>query len=231
MPVKIKSALITVKSSSSSSSFFADLSRNAGTSVNLYVYRYPKTSLYYVIADIPKNAVTPNMLSVVKHYRENILKISRQVYSQRVVLTVVKQRCEFYELIEDYDVVIPMPYTLYRGDRKYCVYGESENLDKYVENLVARYGRKNVFVEKTDLVTCLVHQIKNAIDSYVFTALTEKEKQLLFKAFESGYLSHRRKVSLEELAESLNIAKPTASLILRKAIEKVIRNLTLKKPE
>lgn len=109
----------------------------------------------------------------------------------------------------------------------YCVYGDAKDVDKYVDNIVARYGRKKVAIRRVDLAICTSYQMKGIVHSYAFTILTDREKQLIIKALERGYISSRRRISLEELAESLNIAKPTASLILRKAIEKVLKRLVV----
>lgn len=221
--MRLQAALITT--TSSYNSFFVELSRKVSERLSLYVYAHPKDSLYYVIAYIPKPLAWDSISDVMKVHRENIIRIFRYAHTSETYLVTVKQCCDFYELIEDYNVVISMPYTIYKGRRVYCVYGDGKDVNRYTENVVAKYGRKNVVIRKADPITCISYQMRNIVSSYTFTILTEKEKQLLIKAFESGYISSRRRISLEELAEALSITKPTASLMLRKAIEKIVRRL------
>ncbi|MEM4789466.1 MAG: helix-turn-helix domain-containing protein [Ignisphaera sp.] len=223
MTLRIQAAIIST--TSSSNSFFVELSRKIDGQINLYVYRHPRDSLYYVLAHIPKPIAYDVIAESVRNYHDNMLKINKHIFPQETFLVAVKQQCEFYELVENYNVVVSIPYLVYKGQRIYCVYGEAGDVEKYIDNVLARYNRKNVVMKKVDPITCITHQMRNTINAYVFSFLTDKEKQLIVKALESGYISSRRRVSLEELAESLNIAKPTASLMLRKAIEKILKRL------
>ncbi|MDK6029055.1 helix-turn-helix domain-containing protein [Ignisphaera sp. 4213-co] len=223
MDSKLQTVFISVKSSTNS--FFAEVSKRIDNRIILYVYKYPKDSLYYVIAYISEPLSTNLILEIARNYRNNILKMHKYTYFQETYLTIIKQRCEFYELLEDYNVATFVPYTIYKGQRIYCVCGIAKDIDRYVENMIAKYGRKNISIRNVDPHVCVEYQLKNIIDSYIFTMLTEKEKRLLMMAFKQGYISSRRKINLESLAESLDIAKPTASLMLRKAIEKILKRL------
>lgn len=228
MAPKIRAAVISI--TTSSGSFFVELSKRIDENISLYVYRQPRDSLYYVLAYIPKPITSNIIIESARNYHNNMLRMTRHTYPQETLLMTVKQRCEFYELIENYNVVVSVPYAVYRGRRFYCVYGEARDVEKYIDNVIARYNRKNVIVKKIPPLSCITYQMKNAINTYVLSSLTDKEIQLITKALESGYLSSRRRVSLEELAESLSIAKPTASLMLRKAIEKILKRL-MSKPD
>lgn len=225
MVLRIRAATIYITSSPGSGSFFIELSRKINENISLHVYRQPKNSLYYVLAYIPKPITSSVVIESAKRHHGNILKINEHKYPQETFLVIVKQRCEFYELVENYNVILSVPYVIHRGRRFYCIYGETKDVERYIDNVIAQYNKKNVVIKKTDPITCIAYQMRNIINTYVFSSLTDRERELIIKALESGYLSSRRKVNLEDLAESLNIARPTASLMLRKAIEKILRRL------
>lgn len=96
MTMRLQVALISMISSSNS--FFAELSKKISERINLYVYRHPRDSLYYVVAYIPKFLTWNSISDVMKDHRESILKIFRYAYSQETYLITVKQCCEFTNL-------------------------------------------------------------------------------------------------------------------------------------
>ncbi|RUM34931.1 MAG: hypothetical protein DSY33_00865 [Archaeoglobus sp.] len=53
--------------------------------------------------------------------------------------------------------------------------------------------------------------------------ITYKEYVLLKLAFESGFFDSPKKIKLEEIAETLNISKSTASETLRRGLRKVLK--------
>jgi hypothetical protein len=140
-------------------------------------------------------------------------------------IVALKERCEFVELVENYNAHLLMPYSISSGKRTLCMYGEARDLEKCIDNLKAYYGAKNVYAEKVSLTHCVEEQARNIIHAHVLSHLTERERAFLLKAYSTGYISWRRRARLSELAENLNVAKPTASLMTRKAIEKIIKRI------
>lgn len=222
MTTKIRAAIVRT---ATSNSFFGKLSKKLDDRVILYVYKHVREPLYYVLAYTPRPVSSETISENLRNDYSRITKITKHVEARETHILAIKERCEFYELVESYGVILSVPYVIQRGQRIYCIYGELGSMDKYIDNLVAAYGKNNVAVRITDFTTCIDYQIKNIVSSYVMSFLTDKEKQILIKAFESGYISSRRRVKLGELADYLNIAKPTASLMLRRAIEKVIKRI------
>ncbi|MEM4953412.1 MAG: helix-turn-helix domain-containing protein [Desulfurococcaceae archaeon] len=140
-------------------------------------------------------------------------------------MLALKERCEFYEIVEKYNVTLSVPYMVKDGRRIFCVYGDEDDLEKYIDNLKAFYGEKNILVEKTTPIRCIRRYMHDAIRTYIFSQLTDREKEVLLKAYYDGYISSRRRIKLDELAKQLNITKPAASLMVRKTIEKIVKRL------
>uniref|UniRef100_A0A7C2Z124 DNA-binding protein n=1 Tax=Ignisphaera aggregans TaxID=334771 RepID=A0A7C2Z124_9CREN len=220
---KIQAVMITV--TSSPSSIFGRLSRQTGEKINLFVLKHPRESLYYTLVYIPKPIESGIIVDTLRSQQNKLIKISKHVGVYETFIAALKERCEFYELVERYNVVLSVPYIIYRGLRTYCVYGEQRDVDRYLENLSALYSKGDIVTKRVDLARCMDYLMRNVVDIYLLSFLTDKERQILLKAFESGYISSRRKVNLGELAETLNIAKPTASLMLRRAVEKVLKRI------
>jgi predicted DNA binding protein len=191
----------------------------------LFVYRYWREPVYLAIA-YTNGILEPEKLKESYQSEKNkFIKIERLSKSTETCFLAIKERCEFYELIENYNVALSIPYIVRDGKRIFCVYGEESDLDKYIENLKAFYGEKNTVVEKTTPIRCIQGYMHDAMRAYMFSQLTSREKEVLFKAYYNGYISSRRRIKLDELAEQLNITKPTASLMIRKTVEKILKKL------
>jgi len=70
-------------------------------------------------------------------------------------MIAVKERCEFYELIENYGVTLLSPYIVKGGKRIFCVMGEEEHIEKYIDNLQSYYGKKNITAKR--IISCRVY--------------------------------------------------------------------------
>ncbi len=210
---------------STSQSFFAKLSRSVKSSAELFVYPYEQ--LYLTIGYLPKAISREEIYNVVRHEKNKILEIrvARSLTPGGTYIVVLKERCEFYELLETYDVMISIPYRIYDGRRSFCVFGREEKLERYLDNLRSSYGSRNVVYRASRVDECVRGQMNALVKNLLLSQLTEREMQVLTKAYQSGYLSSRRRADLGELARMLHIAKPTASLTVRKAVEKLVRSL------
>jgi predicted DNA binding protein len=51
--------------------------------------------------------------------------------------------------------------------------------------------------------------MRDSIALFVLSTLTEREREVLLRAYRLGYLSPRRKTSLRELSLEVGLAKPT----------------------
>jgi predicted DNA binding protein len=208
-----------------SRSFFAKLSKYSQAPIYLFVHRYWQEPIYLVVA-YTNTALEPDKLRTsYLSEKGKFLKMKKLSNSAETYLLAVKERCEFYELIENYNATLSIPYAVRDGKRVFCVYGGEADLEKYVSNLRSFYGEKNIVVEKTTPVRCVQEYMHDAIRSYIFSHLTDREKEILFRAYYNGYISSRRRIKLDELAKQLNITKPAASLIVRKTVEKIVKRL------
>lgn len=223
LPGRIRA--VEVATLSTSQSFFAKLSRSTRSTVELFVYPYER--LYLTVGYLPKAVSREELYNVLGDERGKVLEmtVERSPVPQGTYVVALKERCEFYRLLETYGVVISVPYRISDGRRSFCIFGEERELERYLENLESFYGSKNVVYRATRVNECVRRQVSALVRNFVLSQLTEREMQVLLKAYQSGYISSRRRVDLGELAGMLHIAKPTASLTVRKAIEKLIRGL------
>lgn len=223
LPSRVRAAEVTTLSTVQS--FFAKLSRSARSSVELFVYPYER--LYLAIGYLPKTVSREEVHDAMRGERSKVLemRVERSLVPQETYIVALKERCEFYRLLEAYGVTISIPYKISDGRRSFCVLGEKEKLEGYLVNLQSFYGSKSVVYRTARVNECVRRQISELARSFVLSQLTEREMQVLLKAYHSGYISSRRRVDLGELAGMLHIAKPTASLTVRKAIEKLVRSL------
>jgi predicted DNA binding protein len=214
-----------VKTSSSTGSLFVGMSREVSSPLLLHVNSLGN-SLYLVT--VYTHELIP--LSVIKEFygrseKSRIVSMSRYVSENLSILTVVKERCEFLELAKGYNVVIQSPYIVHRGSRIYCITGYREPVDKYIDNLQSYYGRRNVIVKRGNPARCLEDIVKIAIRNFLFSKLTPRELYILSRAYEEAYISARRGVRLSNLAKRLGLSKPTTSIMLRKALGKLLKDL------
>lgn len=189
------------------------------------MHKYWREPVYLVIS-YTKAVLEPSKLRLsYQNERDKFLKMERLLNATGTYLLALKERCEFYEIVEEYNVIILNPYMIKDGRRIFCVYGEEADLRKYIDNLKAFYGEKNILLERITPTHCVWGYMHDVIRTYIFSQLTEREKEILFKAYYSGYISSSRKIKLSELAKQLNITKQGASLMIRKTIEKIVKKL------
>lgn len=219
-------ASMRVITQASSQSLFTSLSREVKRSLYIYVFPDYKERTYLTLAYTAGHVASSELGSKPRRGVVNFKVLFRDPHAGTYIVAL-KERCEFVELIENYNVSLLMPYLINNGKRALCIYGETGDLEKCVDNLKAYYGARNVYAEKVPLTRCVEEQARNIIHAYVLSHLTEREREFLLKAYSAGYISWRRRARLSELAEDLNVAKPTASLMTRKAIEKVVKRLLL----
>ncbi|MGC8982735.1 MAG: helix-turn-helix domain-containing protein [Desulfurococcaceae archaeon] len=67
--------------------------------------------------------------------------------------------------------------------------------------------------------------MRDSIALFVLSTLTEREREVLLRAYRLGYLSPRRKTSLRELSLEVGLAKPTTSIMVRKALRKLVQRV------
>jgi len=63
-------------------------------------------------------------------------------FDSHSIILAVKERCEFFQLINDYNIRIVKPYIMFHGLRKFCVYGDRSSVERFIDNLLSYYGPK-----------------------------------------------------------------------------------------
>ena len=202
------------------------MSEGVGGKAALHVYKQPRSGLYLVAAYFPGTANLAEAFENANRLeRSKILRIEKFVAKEGTLVLALKERCEFYGLIENYGIHILTPYVMDGGCRIFCVYGNSEDLEKYIDNLEAYYGKNCVSVKKMSIFECLRSQMRDNIALFVLSTLTEREREVLLRAYRLGYLSPRRKTSLRELSLEVGLAKPTTSIMVGKALRKLVQRV------
>jgi len=207
-----------------SQSIFTSLSKEVKDTLYIYVFPDSKEKTYLTFVYTPSH-VSGSKIGYKSRRGVISVKVLPRGLRAGTYIVALKEKCEFVELIERYDITLSLPYSISNGKRSLCVYGEVENLERCVDNLRAYYGAKNVHAEKIPLIYCLEQQARSIINAYILSYLTEREREFLLKACTVGYMSQRRRAKLSDLAGNLNVSKPTASLMIRKAIEKIVKRL------
>lgn len=223
--MKIKSYYVEAKASSES--MFANISRKISNPLVLYVDRDTRNSLYFVAVYSPSKQQA-NFSNVVRNFgskeKSNIVAIREYTSSSGNLALVLKESCEFLQLLASYNVKLALPYTIHRGIRRFCVYGDPRDLNKYVDNLIAYYGSKNVALREVEIPKCFELSVLQAARDILLSTLTPRELEILWKAFNTGYLHQpKRSGGLETVSRSVGLSKPATSIILRKALRKMLK--------
>ncbi len=219
-------ASYAVVAKASASSLFGELSRRINEPVVLYVDRNDKEKLYFTIA------ITSKHWNFSKEYSSEIYKNSGVIFLEELkfdshsVVLAVKERCDFLQLIDYYNIRIVKPYIMFHGLRKFCIYGDQSNIEKYIDNLLSYYGLKNVAFTAKPLPSCIKDMVHEITKSYALLTLTKRELEVLLKAYETGYiLAPRQGGGLKKLSQLLGLSKPSIHITLRKAINKIVKEI------
>lgn len=225
--MKLKTYFITTKASSES--LFASISRRVVDPLVLYVDRDEKSKLYFVAfftRTSQAGLISETLRNTSSREKSKIVSLREYKNPLSYFALVLKDSCEFLQLFTSYNVKLVVPYTIQRGFRKFCVFGYSTDVEKYLDNLKAYYGDKNVYVEKTLVSKCFEHALLGASRHMLFSELTTRELQVLYKAYQTGYIVQPRKSGgLDTFSKTIGVSKPAASIILKKAIGKVFKKI------
>ncbi|MCS7099828.1 MAG: helix-turn-helix domain-containing protein [Sulfolobales archaeon] len=210
----------------SRNSFFSSLSMAIGGTLVINVLPLPSRREYIVIAR-PSDSLdrsTINSLSDKKEHgkieRLKVVKFGKHTY-----VLALKSRCEFYDIAESNNIAIVSPYTIARGTRVYYAAGSLADLAKYSDELSYYYGHKNVAMSFEKDVSKIMKDLEKAFTSTILWNLTRREIEVLRAAYSTGFLSHRRYAKMDRLVDFLGVKKPTLSIMIRKAVNKVLEEL------
>ncbi|MEM4769877.1 MAG: helix-turn-helix domain-containing protein [Desulfurococcaceae archaeon] len=225
--MKIKSYVVTAKASPES--LFASISKRIAEPLVLYVDRDEKSKLYFVAFHSRVNQ-SDALSEAVKNLRgkekSKIIALKEFKNSTSYFALALKDSCEFLELLISYNVKLVVPYTIHRGFRRFCVFGYAADIEKYLDNLRAYYGEKNVYVKNTDLQQCFEQALITASRNILLSELTPRELHVLYKGYATGYIVQPRKSGgLDAFSKAIGASKPAACITLKKAIGKVLRKI------
>jgi predicted DNA binding protein len=223
----IRSYAISIKASTDS--VFVKISKKIDSPIILYVDKDDINQTYMVIihTNLLEIGTVLNFLQKINmNEKTKILTVKEYRISRDRYALALKEKCEFYGILEEYNVRLMVPYVIRNGMRKFCIYGDKYNVEKYIENLKNYYGKSYVEIKQMPFPVCVDNVIKLTSKNYLFSQFTPREYQILESAYNMGYVTQpRRAGGLEKFAGVINASKPTASIMLKKAIKKILGRL------
>ena len=101
----------------------------------------------------------------------------------------------------------------------------SFNVKRFVGNLMSCYGSRNVSLKCLQASEAVYRHVKTIARYFATSSLTEKELEAISKAFLEGFFSERRDAKLSSIAKSLGLSKPATSIMIRKALRKILASI------
>lgn len=215
-----------IATTSSRNSFFSAISTIINGTLVISVLPMPNRKEYVVIAKPSGNVDKYTIKDLgTKKEQSKIEQLKLVRLDKYTYIVALKSRCEFYEIAESNNILIMSPYSITRGMREFYAAGDLNDIAKYFDELSYYYGQNNVsmFIERD--VSRIVRDIEKAFTGSILWGLTGREVEVLKAAYFTGFLSHRRHVKMDHLVNSLGIKKSTLSIMIRKAISKILEEL------
>jgi len=205
----------------------ADLSKFLIRPLYAEVYKHPVDPKYYVVLAYTSDSnLCTYFKTIRKKYEYKIVGITCENSCDASYFVALKSKCEFFELLEKYGVVVLMPYTFRRGKRIFNALIDENMLKGFIRELHDRYGKRNVFLEKTKTIDVTRKLYSNvSLMENCLKKLTANEIRVLKLALRKGYFSIPRRSTLEHLGMELNLSKVTVEVHLRKALRKIIETI------
>jgi DNA-binding XRE family transcriptional regulator len=115
----------------------------------------------------------------------------------------------------DLDLINTTPTKLSEDKYTCSVIGDNENLTKFVELMKTTMGKVENMTFK-----------KAAYQKHdILSVLTDKQREIIIAAQKYGYYSYPKEIRSEELAKKIGISKNTTIEHLRKAEERIMKNI------
>jgi len=207
-------------------SLLANLSKYLNRPLYVEVYRHPMGSMYVVLAYTSDPGLCEYFRKIRRMYEYKIVGITCENTGDASYFIALKSKCEFYEILEKYGVIVLMPYIFKWGKRFFNALIDEAMLKNFLKELYDRYGRKNVYFEKTKTIDVTKKLYSNvSLLEKCLKKLTRNEVKVLKLALKRGYFNIPRKSTLDQLGLELNLSKVTVEIHLRKALKKIIESI------
>jgi predicted DNA binding protein len=158
----------------------------------------------YTIDDISKPEYM-DMLTVLKKDGNRYIVVSKVKFLKRFT-----RRANKFNL----DIIWSTPSIFSKNKMVMSVVGNEENLKKFLEVIKTIGEVKNVSFKKATYD-----------EQSILSCLTEKQKEILIAAKKNGYYNYPRKINSQELSKKIGLSKPTVIQHLRKAEERILKNI------
>ncbi|NHI92372.1 MAG: hypothetical protein EAX96_07695 [Candidatus Lokiarchaeota archaeon] len=131
------------------------------------------------------------------------------VSSSTVLVNVKTQEPLLLNLFNKEEIIVKYPITIKDGWAEWVFFASRERITSLFEDL------------KTKKIEIELKSIGKPHDRKI---LTERQREILDVALKSGYFEIPRRITLNKLAEKLNIAPSTLSEMIRKIHQKILVN-------
>jgi hypothetical protein len=143
----------------------------------------------------------------------NVLKSENEKHTCLVKVRIPKE----FELMlteNKLDLIWTTPSRITAEKQTYSCIGDQKNLLRFIEIMKTKGEIVNMRFQKA------AYQQHD-----ILSVLTDKQRDLLIVAKKYGYYEYPRKISGQQLAEKVNISKPTLIEHLRKAEQRIMLNI------
>lgn len=190
---------------------------------NVWIYQvsssYPDTE-FRVLAAFPAEETGVGLLEITSSDlpavvgamddREDIVRLDLQQASEEAVLVEFETTEPLLLFsIQESGLPLELPFTIRDGEATVDITASRDRLSTFTAQLQA-------FGMDFD-----VEYVRELVDSE--SLLTDRQQELLDTAVEAGYYDTPRECSLTELAEEVGVAKSTASEVLHRTEEKIVK--------
>jgi hypothetical protein len=145
-----------------------------------------------------------------------MLTVLKQVGNRYIIVAKVKFLKNFIGLAKkfDIDIIWDTPSIFTKDKMTISVTGSEKNLKKFL-SVIKNLGE----------IKSLSFKKATYNEQTILSCLTEKQKEILIAAKNSGYYNYPRKINSQELSEKVGLSKPTVVQHLRKAEVRLISNI------
>ena len=194
------------------------------------IYKHNHMNHYIVLAYTPDEDFCRNFnRSIKRNLPKDIINVYCKSSSEGSYIVVIKAKCRFLEIVKRYDITLLAPNILDNGKLVFHMLIEKNKLKEFTYALTQIYGKNNVQIEKLKTLDIVkrVHLSMGSLEKCL-RHLTEGEIKTLRYALKSGYFDIPRKITLKRLSIELGLSKATVEIHLRKALKKILENLSEK---
>ena len=194
------------------------------------IYKHHNMYDYIILAYTPdENFCSRFNRNVRRKLPKDIVSVFCKSSPEGSYFIIIKAKCKFLETVEKFNVTLLAPNVIDNGKLIFHMLIEKNRLKEFAHTLMRIYGKNNIHIEKLKTIDIVVRVYLSIGDlEKCLRTLTEREIKTLRYALKSGYFDIPRKITLNRLSIELGLSKATVETHLRKALKKILENISNK---